>query len=150
MSTVLVVDDDPKFLEALHGILTEAGYLVLQAGDGQEAVDLVELMRRDISLIIVDLALPVVNGFEIIGVLSRRPIPVKIIATSGIYNDHHLEVAATLGAHAVIRKSPEGKPLPKREWLATVRRLIGGQESENRAQAAGEDSEPSNGRETNI
>jgi CheY-like chemotaxis protein len=71
------------------------------------------------------LALPGMNGFELIGAISRRPNRIKMIATTNVYKNQQLEVAGALGAHAVIRKPPVGSPLPEREWLATVRRLIG-------------------------
>ena len=124
MSTVLVVDDDPKFLSSVERMLDTAGYRVLRATDGIQAVDLLEKKHGEIDLIIVDMALPGINGFEIIGAVSRRPNRIKIIATTSVYKDA-FEMAGTLGAHAAIRKPPEGRPLPERDWLGTVRRLIG-------------------------
>ena len=125
MSTVLVIDDDARFLDAAERMLTEAGYEVLTAKDGNQAVDMLEKRHNQINLTIVDLALPGINGFEVIGSLSRRPNPIKVIATTAIYHDLQLQMAAALGAHAAIRKPPVGKPLPEGEWLGTVRRLIG-------------------------
>jgi CheY-like chemotaxis protein len=124
MSTVLVVDDDPKFLNAAEHMLAAAGYRVLRAIDGNEAVAVLEKRHSEIDLVIVDMALPGINGFEIIGAISRRPNRIKIIATTSVYKDA-FQMAGTLGAHAAIRKPPEGKPLPERDWLGTVRRLIG-------------------------
>lgn len=125
MSTILIVDDDSKFLAAADRMLAAAGYRVLQACDGKEAADVLKKSHREIDLAIVDLALPGINGFELIGAISRRPNPVKILATTALYKDVHLEMAKALGAHAVLRKPPAGAPLPEREWLDTVRRLIG-------------------------
>jgi CheY-like chemotaxis protein len=136
MSTVLVVDDDPNFLASVEQLLAAAGYYVLRAADGGEAVELLDKKHREIDLTIMDLSLPGINGFEIIGAISRRPNPIKIIATTGVYKDYHLEVAKSLGAHAIIRKPPEGNPLPESEWLGTVRRLIGAANHENSASAA--------------
>lgn len=153
MSTVLVVDDDPKFLNAVDHMLATAGYRVLRAADGHQAVDILEKKHNEIDLIIVDMALPGINGFEIIGAISRRPNRIKIIATTSVYKDTHFEMAATLGAHAAIRKPAEGKPLQEREWLATVRRLIGEPARDLRANAAPaqgteDSSESQNGTET--
>jgi CheY-like chemotaxis protein len=134
MSTVLVVDDDPKFLNAAERMLATAGYRVLRATDGIQAVDLLEKKHGEIDLIIVDMALPGINGFELIGAISRRPNRIKIIATTSVYKDA-FEMAGTLGAHAAIRKPPEGKPLPERDWLGTVRRLIGESPREQPANA---------------
>jgi putative two-component system response regulator len=156
MPTILVVDDDPKFLCAVERMLTTAGYHVLRASDGKEAEEILERKHNEIDLAIMDLALPGINGFEIIGDMSRRPNSVKIIATTSVYKDDLLTMAGTLGAHAAIRKPPEGKPLPERDWLRVVDRLIGNRAPEQRMSAAGasgagsNDSEPSNGTETSY
>src|SRR5579872_3576341 len=152
MHTVLVVDDDPEFMCAAEQMLTAAGYQVLSASDGKQATEILEKKHSEIDLAIMDLALPGINGFEIIGAMSRRPNSVKIIATSGVYKDDLLTMAGTLGAHAAIRKPPHGKPIPERDWLRVVSRLLGDQAHEQCATAAGgngtEDvAEPSNGTE---
>jgi CheY-like chemotaxis protein len=149
MSTILVVDDDPEFLCAAEQMLTTAGYHVLRASDGKEASEVLEKKHGEIDLAIMDLALPGINGFEIIGAMSRRPNSVKIIATTSVYKDDLLTMAGTLGAHAAIRKPPEGKPLPERDWLRVVSRLIGNAAHEHLASAAGANGtgEPSNGTE---
>ena len=136
MPTILVVDDDPKFIAAAERMLSDAGYQVLHAVDGREAVATLESRHDDINLAIVDLSLPGVNGFELIGAISRRPRAMKIIATTGLYADTFLEMTEALGAHAVIRKPAEGRPIPQGEWLATVRQLLEDQPA-SRANAAG-------------
>jgi CheY-like chemotaxis protein len=155
MSTILVVDDDPNFLCAVERMLTTAGYRVLRAADGKEATEILEKKHGEIDLAIMDLSLPGINGFEIIGAMSRRPNSVKIIATTAVYKDDLLTMAGTLGAHAAIRKPPDGKSLPERDWLRVVSRLIGDRASEQRANAAmangtRDGSEPSNGTETSY
>jgi CheY-like chemotaxis protein len=150
MSTVLVVDDDPQFLDAMDQMLAGEGYQVIRATNGNEAISLLEKRHTDIDMAVIDLALPGTNGYEIIGALSRRPNRIKMIATTGVYKESQLEVAGALGAHAVIRKPPAGQPPPEREWLATVRRLIGTPVRERRAGAGQSsrtptDPEPSHG-----
>lgn len=125
MGTILVVDDDPDFVEQAQRMLGGAGYKVLQAADGIRATRLLEEMRGKIDLAIVDLALPGLNGFELIGALSRRPNSVKIIATSAVYKTPQLESATALGAHAALRKPPSAKALNQQQWLGTVEQLIG-------------------------
>ena len=137
MSTILVIDDDIDFLDALHTILATPGYRVLRATDGISAIRLLEEHHELIDLAIVDLALPGMNGFEIIGAVSRRPNSIKVIATTAVYKDSQLEVAGALGAHAVIRKPRPGSPLPAAEWLATVQKLIGSPNGGKLARAAG-------------
>jgi CheY-like chemotaxis protein len=125
MPTILVVDDDPKFLDAAEQMLVAAGYRVWCAADGKQAVDFLEKKHSEIDLTIVDLALPDINGFELIGAISRRASAVRVVATTSIHKDAYLDMAGALGAHAAIRKPPKGTPLPEDEWLGTVHRLIG-------------------------
>ena len=68
--------------------------------------------RVFINAAIIDLELPEIGGFQIIGELARmqkRPIP--IMAVTGVYNDVHLEVAEYLGAKISVRKPRPGRPL---------------------------------------
>ncbi|MFN7999314.1 MAG: response regulator [Bryobacteraceae bacterium] len=120
-----MVDDDPAFLTVTEEMLTGAGYRVLLAPDGNRAVRLLEQLRNEIDLAIIDLSLPGINGFELIGALSRRPNSIKVIATTGVYNKFQLESATVLGAHAAIRKPAVAKAIPRQEWLDTVQQLIG-------------------------
>lgn len=130
MKTILVVDDDPAFVAASEQLFSTAGYRVLQATDGVRAARMIEELHQKIDLAIVDLSLPGINGFELIGAIARRPSNVKIIATSGVYRDAHLESATTVGAHAAIRKPEPVRRLPKRQWLGAVQNLIGGAHSD--------------------
>ncbi len=130
-------------------MLTGAGYDVLTAAGGMQAVELLEKKHNQIDLTIVDLGLPDINGFEIIGAISRRANQAKIIAVTGVYKDIHLEMSQTVGAHAAIRKPPAGRPIQDREWLRIVRSLIGDGTHEKSSYAVqgsgtGDDSEPSN------
>jgi CheY-like chemotaxis protein len=125
MPTVLIVDDDPKFLNAAEQMLVTAGYRVWCAADGKQAVDILEKKHGEIDLTIVDLALPDTNGFELIGAITRRASAVRVIATTSIHKDAYLDMAGALGAHAAIRKPPKGALFPEGEWLGTVHRLIG-------------------------
>ena len=110
--TVLLVDDDPEFLTALSPLLNTAGYSVITAKDAKEARSVQDDHRVFISAAIIDLELPEIGGFQIIGELARtqkRPIP--IMAVTGIYNDVHLEVAEYLAAKISIRKPKPSRPL---------------------------------------
>ena len=80
---ILVVDDDPVVLEALEALLTREGHEVLQAPDGEAALQQAETARPDI--ILLDLHLPGLSGFEVVDRLRQitglEAIPV--IAFSG-------------------------------------------------------------------
>ena len=108
--TVLVVDDDPKFLSTLSSLLKDAGYIVITAKEAK-AVNLA-LESYQVNAAIIDLDLPEIGGLQIIGQLARhgKP-PIAIMAITGAYSDVYLEVAEYLGAHVSVRKPRPGRPL---------------------------------------
>ena len=122
--TILILDDDPVFIEGLNAVLTADGYRVLLGLSGDAGVVLLEKLHDQIGLVIVDLVLPGRSGFEIMGALNRRPTPIKIIATTALLKDSYLEIAKHFGAHAVLKKHEPGTPFPAEEWLQVVRSLL--------------------------
>ncbi len=68
--TVLVVDDDPKAVEVVARHLEERGACVLRAYGGAEAIDIAKTHHPD--LMILDLMMPEVTGFDVVNVLKRR------------------------------------------------------------------------------
>ncbi|RGZ00345.1 response regulator transcription factor [Clostridium sp. AM58-1XD] len=61
---VLVVDDEARMRKLVKDFLTIKGYIVIEAGDGEEAVDLF-FSQKDISLIILDVMMPKMDGWEV-------------------------------------------------------------------------------------
>ncbi len=84
--TVLVVDDDPKAVEVLAAFLTTPDYAVVRAYGGSEAIILAQRLRPD--LILLDLMMPDVNGFDVVEALQRNPqtarIPILIVTAKQI------------------------------------------------------------------
>lgn len=84
--TVLVVDDDPKSVQLLGAYLTPAGYRVLSAFGGQEGIDVARQQHPD--LIVLDLMMPEVNGFEVVealkGDVGTATIPIVIVTAKQI------------------------------------------------------------------
>ena len=80
--TILVVDDDTPIRSLLRQELSDAGYQVKEAADGKEALDLVRVSRPD--LIILDVMMPEINGFDVAAVLKNDPstmdIPIIILS----------------------------------------------------------------------
>ena len=81
---VLVVDDDPRVIHVSRLILETKGYEVRTAADGFEA--LVELRRSMPDVIISDLKMPNMSGFEFLSVVRRRFPHIPVIAMSGEFN----------------------------------------------------------------
>jgi CheY-like chemotaxis protein len=123
--TVLVVDDDEDFLRDLSSALSDGGYRVVNAADGQEALDVLERTRVD--AIIIDLVLPSgPSGQQLIGAISKRNTLAKIIAVSEVAADTQLAIARYIGAHMAIRKFPPGPSgaFPRKDWTAFVEAVL--------------------------
>jgi CheY-like chemotaxis protein len=84
--TLLVIDDDPKAVQLLANYLTPAGFKLLSAFGGQEGI---EMARRQLpDLIVLDLMMPEVNGFDVVDALKLDPatadIPIIILTAQSI------------------------------------------------------------------
>jgi CheY-like chemotaxis protein len=123
--TILIVDDDPRFIGLIQGVVAERGYNVVAAADGFAGLAALDRLREQVDLLIVDLALPELSGFEVIGAVARRTSTIKVLATTGLLRDSYLEIAGYLGAHETKRKPDPGDEFPRSEWLQTIDRLLG-------------------------
>jgi CheY-like chemotaxis protein/anti-sigma regulatory factor (Ser/Thr protein kinase) len=78
---ILLVDDDRAFRHAIATLLTDAGYTVLQAADGSEALSL--LAREPFDLMLLDIGLPGVSGLDVLsGVRAMAILPRVVIVTA--------------------------------------------------------------------
>ena len=86
---ILTVDDDPITLRALHQVLLHKGYEVLESGDGEGALEL--LGSESVDLIILDVALPGISGFEVCRRIreteSTAEVPVIFLTVLGSVAD---------------------------------------------------------------
>lgn len=118
--TVLVVDDSAMMRKTLALTLQKVGYRVLQARDGKEALELL-LQNSAIDLIVSDLEMPRLNGFEFLNELRKNPlsskIPVVMLTTR--INDKHRQLALHLGASAYM-----SKPYIEQEFLDVLRTTV--------------------------
>jgi PAS domain S-box-containing protein len=90
--TVLVVDDEPTVRRSVRAILARAGFEVLQASDGLEALELFERARDRISLVLLDLTMPGLSGPETLEALRERS-QVPVVLTSGFAAGHDAVLA---------------------------------------------------------
>ena len=79
--TLLVVDDDPAIRDVASGLLGDAGYSVITASDGVEALQVIGTAQPD--LVITDLRMPHMSGFELLKILRERFPQLPVIAVSG-------------------------------------------------------------------
>ncbi|MBD0344165.1 MAG: response regulator [Coleofasciculus sp. Co-bin14] len=118
--TVLVVDDAAALRRTLALSLERAGCRVLQARDGREAIEQLQ-QSSSIDLVICDIEMPNMNGFEFLG--QRRQdsqlfrIPVVMLTSRS--NDKHRWLAMQLGATAYFTK-----PYLEQEFLGAIKHII--------------------------
>jgi chemotaxis protein histidine kinase CheA len=119
-ATILVVDDSRTVREILTMTLKEAGYQVLLAKDGKEAIEQL-LDRPEVQLVICDIEMPVMNGFDFLRYRRQHPrlakVPVAMLTFVKTKRDRDL--ARQLGASAYITK-----PYLKEEFLATIDKIL--------------------------
>ncbi|MCL5268260.1 MAG: PAS domain S-box protein [Bacteroidetes bacterium] len=116
--TVLVVEDESGLREFLTEVLTNRGYKVLAAGDGQKAIVLF-LENRDIKLVLSDIGLPNVSGVELLEAVKKSNPDVKVILASGFVEDEEKDRATQHGINAFLQK-----PYRLDEVLRLVRSVL--------------------------
>ena len=112
---ILLVDDDPAVREMLGRVLEDQGYIVLPAANGQEALELAA--ATDVGLVLLDLNLPVKNGWDTFECLTNGDPFLPIIIITARPNQIFPALAA--GAGALMEK-----PLDFPRLLQTIRSLL--------------------------
>lgn len=103
MSTVLVVDDDPDIRLLLRLELSAEGHQIVEAGDGEAA--LAALEEEPVDLVVLDLMMPVVDGWEVLRALDPGSAPPVVVITAlASDGDRHVAELLELGALDVIAK----------------------------------------------
>lgn len=117
--TVLIVDDYPDALDVWGLYLRGAGFTVLTAEDGPLALETATRERPDV--VVMDIELPGMSGFEVARALRARPDTkhIPLIAASGYSQDQQLADARHAGFDAVIVK-----PCDPGMLVQTIRRLL--------------------------
>ena len=119
--TILVADDESHILNVVSLKLRNAGFRVLTAHDGQEALDVAQQERPD--LIITDYHMPLLSGLELCRRLKQDPATRGIPAIMLTARGYHLEPSDT--ADSGIRRMLS-KPFSPRHLLATVNEVLAG------------------------
>ncbi len=90
---ILVVDDDDMIREFLKRVLKSINYEPICASDGDSAIKILESEKSAIKLVIVDLLMPIMTGWELIQYIKKdknlKDIPV--VVTTGLDNNENLE-----------------------------------------------------------
>lgn len=120
--TVLIVDDYPNFRQALADVLAfiAPSWQIVEAGDGQQGLTLAQRLRPD--LILLELHMPVMNGYEMVVACQRDStlavIPRVLLTSEEI--DHPLVKRLQLLCHAVV-----SKPFSISDLASALQRVLG-------------------------
>lgn len=119
--TILLIEDDPEMLAVGAGLLERAGYLVLTAQDGVEALELFRYSAESIALVVLDVILPGMNGSEIHEAMKACKDDVRVLFAGTCRDD-------VLTRHGIDQgtKNFIPKPLDPAFFLGRVRELIDG------------------------
>jgi len=111
--TILIVEDDPALLRGLKDNFEARGYLVRTANDGQKALD--ALFKEVPDLVVLDLMLPKVSGYEVCRQARARQLDMPIIMLTAKGQEDDIVRGLELGADDYVTK-----PFSIRELLARV------------------------------
>lgn len=117
---ILIVEDTEDNRRILRDLLTNAGYDIYEAYDGQAAVSAAAEFKPD--LILMDIQLPIIDGYEAIRLIKANPSiqPPPIIAVTSYALSGDEEKAWAAGCDGYI-----AKPFSPRQILAKIRELLG-------------------------
>ena len=114
-ATILLIEDDADYSELISYRLRSAGYTVITASDGQTGLE--RARREQPDLILTDLMLPKLNGYEICSLLKQdlryQKIPILVFSATKM-QDRDAHLAMECGANAYILKSLEPRLLVER------------------------------------
>lgn len=119
---ILLVDDHVVMRDGTRRILDDEPDIVVvgEAGDGQEAIELVEACEPDI--VMLDLGMPKLDGFKTCQALREQWPAVRILVLTGYEGDGYVRTLHRLGAEGYLRKSAS-----KRELIRALRAIADGQ-----------------------
>jgi DNA-binding response OmpR family regulator len=116
---VLIVDDEPNIVSALEFLMEDAGLEVRTAGDGRDALALAAEFAPD--LVLLDVVMPIVNGYEVCQRLKSDPATrgTRVLMLSAKGRDVEIAKGLELGADAYMTK-----PFSTRDLMSKVRELL--------------------------
>lgn len=120
MARVMIVDDSPTDVQNLKGILQKAGHQVIESASGQDALERVKSEKPEV--VIMDVVMPGVNGFQATRTLSKDPVTahIPVIVVSSKSQETDRVWALRQGAREYLVK-----PVRESDLLAKIKTVLG-------------------------
>ena len=127
MTKIMLVEDDKSLREIYSIRLVAEGYNIVSAGDGEEALAMAAQEKPD--LIISDVMMPKISGFDMLDILRSQPETkdIKVIMMTALSSDDQRQRGETLGADRYLVKSQVGIE----DVVNTVHEILGDQPNGN-------------------
>ena len=127
MAEVLVVDDSKTIRMVLRKTLRELGYEILEAGDGVEALKVMETAKDSIKLVLTDWNMPNMNGLELLKTLRADPAlaSLVIIMITTETEADNMMAALEAGANEYIMKPFTKEVLKEKLEMVGIHPLVG-------------------------
>lgn len=119
-SSILVVDDEEALRTVLSSELENEGYTIASAGDGDDAINI--LRDRTFDLVLLDIKMPRVDGFEVLRFIKERFPSTKVIMLTGFADLKNAIESKKLGAEDFV-----SKPYDLVDLLTTIERVLSGE-----------------------
>ena len=117
--TILVVEDEQLMLRLLEKFLSQQGYQVLIASDGEEAVEVYHLHRLEIDVVLLDVGLPKLTGWDVLLKMKEDNPDVRVVIATG-----YLAPKMKTDMLRIAVKHFVDKPYVLDELLETIQSLI--------------------------
>ncbi len=116
---ILIVDDEPSIIVALQFLMEQNGFETLVAFSGEEAME--TITRHRPSLVLLDIMLPVVDGFEVCQRIRENPEwkEMRIVLVTALGSEANVTKGLDLGADAYVTK-----PFSNADLVAKVKELL--------------------------
>ncbi|NOX09138.1 MAG: PAS domain S-box protein [Gammaproteobacteria bacterium] len=115
--TILIVDDEPALLALSSEILSQQGYQILCANNGQQAIDILE--NESIDLLLSDVIMPEMDGYELAAIVEEKYPEIKILLASGFNDERHRNMVNENLSNNLLHK-----PYNSQTLLKKIRNLL--------------------------